>query len=316
MIRWNETVLPELTGRVALVTGATGGLGRQTAGELARRGAHVVITGRDRRRGEGAVGALRRAGAAGELHWMPMELGDLSDVARFAEDFRGRYERLDLLVNNAGVMMPPEGRTADGFEQHFGVNHLGHFALTGRLLATLLATPDARVVTVTSASHHRGRLDADADPTGARAAGTHADTGPYRPFPAYALSKLANLVFAVELQRRLDSAGASVRSLAAQPPLTRTTIAAQAGRGARLMVRLGCPPARGVLPVLHAATAPDLRGGTLIAPGGRGGLWGSPAATPGAAAAHDPVLGAWLWGISQRMTGVPTLPNPQRTDTP
>ncbi|MGW3134885.1 oxidoreductase [Streptomyces sp. NPDC001139] len=316
MIRWSDADLPDLTGRVALVTGATSGLGRQTAGELARRGAHVVITGRDGRRGENLIGALRRAGANGELRWMPMDLGSLSDIARFANDFRSRYKRLDLLINNAGVMMVPEGRTADGFERHFGINHLGHFALTGRLMPTLLTTADARVVTVTSASHHRARLDTDADPTGARVARTHPDAGPYREFTAYSLSKLANLVFTVELQRHLDAAGASVRSVAASPPLTRTPIAAHAGWGARLMIRLGGPPARGVLPALHAATAPDLRGGALVAPGGKGGLWGVPAVAHGSRAAYDPALGAWLWQVSQRMTGVPMPLTQRQTEKP
>lgn len=296
--------MPDLTGRVAVVTGATSGLGRQAAVELARRGAHVVVTGRDEGRGRAVVEAGRRVAPAGELRWMPLDLASVDDVVRFADAFRPRYGRLDLLLNNAGVMMVPEGRTVDGCERHFGVNHLGHFALTAALLPTLLKTTAARIVTVTSASHHMGRIDIAADPAGALAARTCPNAGPYRGFTAYALSKLANLVFAVELQRRLDASDSRVRSLAAQPGLTRTAIADGAGLGSRLMIALGRSPARGVTPVLYAATEPGVDGGSLFAPDGTAQMWGSPVPVRGAPVAYDPALGGWLWQVSQSLTGV------------
>ncbi|MEV7676869.1 SDR family NAD(P)-dependent oxidoreductase [Streptomyces sp. NPDC088752] len=296
--------MPDLTGQVAVVTGATSGLGRQAAVELASRGAHVVVTGRDERRGKAVVDAARRVASAGELKWMPLDLAGVDGIIRFADTFHSQYGRLNTLVNNAGVMMVPEGRTIDGCERHFGVNHLGHFALTAALLPTLLKTTAARIVTVTSASHHMGRIDMAADPTGALTARTRPDAGPYRGFAAYALSKLANLVFAVELQRRLDASGSRVRSLAAQPSLTRTAIADRAGWGSRLMIALGRSPARGVTPVLYAATEPGVEGGSLFAPGGTAQIWGSPVAVRGAPAAYDPALGDWLWQVSQSLTGV------------
>jgi NAD(P)-dependent dehydrogenase (short-subunit alcohol dehydrogenase family) len=296
---WTAQDIPDQSGRVAVVTGATSGLGTETAIELARRGAHVVLTARDAGRGETALAAVRAVGSA---EVASLDLADLSTVRAFADRFAGAYDRLDLLVNNAGVMATPAGRTADGFELQMGINHLGHFVLTGRLLPLLLGTSGSRVVTVASQAHRLGRLNPD---------DLNRERRRYLRWPAYSDSKLANLLFAFELSRRLVAVGAGTASLAAHPGLARSNLglgyAGLLGRLQTLAFRLTAPVVQqsteqGALPQLRAATDPDLPTGTFVGPSGPGGSRGAPVPVGSSAPARDLELAGRLWAVSEELT--------------
>lgn len=292
--------IPDQSGRVAVVTGANSGIGYITARELARHGAHVVLACRSPERGQDALDRLRAEAPGARAELRRLDLASLDSVREFAAAWS--HDRLDLLVNNAGVAMVPFSRTADGFESHFGVNHLGTFALTGRLLPHLLAAPAPRVVTVSSEGQRFARFDL---------ADLNAERGYSAPF-AYVRSKRANLYFAVELQRR--AAGSPLRSMAVAPGLTRTNVLtgdANAGRGTLyrslvpLLVRsLFRPTAEGAKTSLYAATAPDLPGGVYVAPDGLLELRGEPAIRHGHRALHDTATARRLWEISEDLTGV------------
>ncbi|TSB31543.1 SDR family NAD(P)-dependent oxidoreductase, partial [Streptomyces benahoarensis] len=267
MPRWNPTHIPDQTGRCAVVTGANSGIGYATARELARRGARMVLACRNAARGEAALAELRREVPAAEAEFRRLDLADLASVRDFAaglDSFDG--VRLDLLINNAGVMALPRGTTADGFERQFGINHLGHFALTGLLLPRLLATPGARVVTVSSFLHILAGIDPD----------DLNSTRPYRRWRAYARSKSANLLFVHELARRLAAVGSPVVAAAAHPGYAATNLLTTAPRmeGRRSAEHLmelgnrliGQSPEGGALPVLCAATAPHMEPDTFVGP--------------------------------------------------
>jgi NAD(P)-dependent dehydrogenase (short-subunit alcohol dehydrogenase family) len=301
---WTERDIPDLTGRTAVVTGANGGLGLQTALALAGAGAHVVLAARDAAKTEAAEARIRVSHPSASLEVVPLDLGDLSSVAAAARSVLDRHERVDLLVNNAGVMAMPQRTTADGFELQFGVNHLGHWALTAHLLPALLRAPVARVVTVTSTARHRARR---LDPSD-----VHLERG-YGAWSAYARSKMANLHFGLGLQQRFSRAGVRASSLVAHPGLTNTDLQSRAVReggagrvGAFFEVmtaRLGMSPFEGARPQLRAATDPRVRGGELYAPryGSRG------------PAVRRPILRrrglqeqiGVLWQVSERETGIP-----------
>lgn len=293
---WNRTHMPDQSGRLAVVTGANSGIGYATACALAERGAHVVLACRDRERAERAADRLRREVPDAVVETRRVDLGDLASIRAFAGGLG--HDRVDLLVNNAGVALAPRSRTADGFETHFGVNHLGTFALTGLLLPRLLAAPRPRVVTVSSEAQRFVRLDLD-DPHGERS---------YRPWFAYLRSKQAVLYFAVELQRRADAAGTRLLSMAASPGLTRTNVLGGASGGhpvLRRVVRVaGKSAADGALPTLYAATAPGLPGGGYVVPGGLMQQRGAPALWDRDRALTDTATAARLWSLSERLTGV------------
>lgn len=296
--KWTEKNVPDMAGKLAVVTGASSGIGLETARELARNGARVVLACRDERRARAAIGSIRSEIPEGQLEFISLDLASLGSVRRFAGAFTERFDQLEILANNAGVMLVPYDTTADGFELHLGTNHLGHFALTGLLIDCLLASPGARVVTVTSAAHRYGRIDFD-NLLFEGGAG-------YSPFRAYARSKLANLLFAQELQRRLR--GTETISVAAHPGGAATGLGCRATERrlyrACLPVfeRLSQSAAEGARSVLRAATDPDLVGGEYVAPGGLLGMRGKPAvktATETAAAAAER-----LWEVSEELTGV------------
>jgi len=301
---WTAADIPDQSGRTAVVTGATSGLGLATATELARRGAHVVLTARGGGRGERALAHLRAAVPAASAEVAELDLTRLESVRSFAARAADRYPELDLLVNNAGVMATPLERTADGFELQTGTNHLGHFALTGRLLPLLLAAPAARVVTVSSSGHRPGRIVLD---------DLNWQRRPYRRWPAYFQSKLANLLFALELQRRLAAAGARAESLAAHPGLARTELTRSypglVGRVQSALMRATVPlfgqsAEQGALPLLRAATDPTVPGGSYLGPGGPGEARGLPVVVKAAPAAYDEDLAGKLWNLSAELTGV------------
>ncbi|GAB3204868.1 oxidoreductase [Marinactinospora thermotolerans] len=301
-VPWALSDIPDLSGRVAVVTGANRGIGHVTARELARRGARTVLACRDRERGAAALERLRAQVPGADATVLPLDLADLGSVREFPA--RLPEERVDLLVNNAGVMALPRRSTADGFEMQFGTNHLGHFALTGVLLPWLLASAEPRVVTVSSMLHARGRIDF----------GDLQGRGDYRPWRAYAQSKLANLLFSGELQRRARAAGRPLRSLAAHPGLTATGLAAAGPRmaGRRLLARamtagmalVGQSDEQGALPVLRAATDPDLPGDAYVGPASFMGLRGAPVPGGRSPAAEDEQTAARLWRVCEDLTGV------------
>jgi protochlorophyllide reductase len=298
---WTTASIPDQTGRIALITGANSGLGLESARALAARGATVVLACRSRRRGEEARAELLPIAAAG-LEVLELDLADLASVRAGARWMQEQYGRLDLLLNNAGVMGPPRQLSRDGFELQFGTNHLGHFALTTALLPLMEGRADARVVTVTSGAQYFGKLAFDDLQAERR----------YDRWAAYSQSKLANVTFALELQQRLAAAGSTVSSLAAHPGLARTNLqpASVASSGSRfesLAYRLMDPlfqsAAMGALPQLYAATAPEARGGEHYGPDQWGGMRGGPTQVRIATAALDPQIRQQLWEVSEQLVG-------------
>jgi NAD(P)-dependent dehydrogenase (short-subunit alcohol dehydrogenase family) len=302
MPRWTAADIPDQTARTALVTGANSGLGFVTSLELARHGARVVLACRDRGRGEIALARLRAEIPDADVELRSLDLADLASVRTFADAVGSAYPELDLLINNAGVMAIPRRETADGFEMQLGTNHLGHFALTGLLLPLLVGTAGARVVTVSSNAHKPGRIDFE---------DLQREHG-YRRWPAYFQSKLANLLFAYELQRRLSAIDAPLISVAAHPGTSSTNLVNPGSEGNRIKravstaaVRaIGQSDARGALPQLYAATAPDVRGGEYFGPNGIAENRGYPKRVTSTAMSRDPELAARLWSVSQDLTGI------------
>ena len=296
--RWTADEIPDQSGKLAVVTGANSGLGRITALELARHGAEVVVASRNVEKGEAAAEEIRAAASGPAPRVAQLDLASLESVRRFADGFADRA--VDLLVNNAGIMMTPQQTTADGFELQFGTNHLGHFALTGLLLGALERAQAARVVTLSSIEHRGGSIDFD-------------DLGwehDYTPRDAYQRSKLANAVFAVELDRRLRAAGSPVISVFAHPGYSDTNLQrtgptglmrAALEIGNRLMAQ-GAD--KGALPQLYAATAPGVEGGDYYGPDGRREMRGHPTKVRAKSAAYDAEIGSRLWEVSEELTGV------------
>ena len=284
--KWTAADLPDLSGRTAVVTGANSGIGRVAARELARAGARVVLAVRDVAKGEAAASAM-----AGAVEVRRLDLAALESVRAFADDWEGD---LDLLINNAGVMAVPEGRTKDGFETQIGTNHLGHFALTNLLL---LHVTD-RVVTVASGAHRMGRIDLD---------DLNWERRSYNAWRAYGQSKLANLLFSLELQRRLSAAGSPVRALAAHPGWAATNLQGRTGSGLQDRVMalgnklIAQSDEQGARSTLFAATQ-DLPGGSYVGPDGFQEGRGHPTLVGRSAAASDPETARALWDASERLT--------------
>jgi NAD(P)-dependent dehydrogenase (short-subunit alcohol dehydrogenase family) len=286
--RWTAADLPDLHGRTAVVTGASSGLGTITARELARAGARVVLAVRDVVKGERVAATI-----IGDTDVRPLDLTDLASVRAFADAWSGD---IDLLINNAGIMAVPESRTADGFESQIGTNHLGHFALTNLLLPHVTD----RVVSVASGAHRFGRITLD---------DLNWETRKYDAWRAYGQSKLANLLFTSELQRRLTQAGSAVRALAAHPGYSATHL--QGNTGSRLQTALlgvgnrfmAQSDAAGALPTLYAATQ-DLPGDSYVGPDGIGEFRGHPKLVGRSKAAQDTTTARGLWDLSERLTGV------------
>ncbi|MGQ7297723.1 oxidoreductase [Quadrisphaera sp. KR29] len=296
---WSAAQIPDQSGRTVVITGASSGLGVETARELAARGARVVLAVRDTAKGERVA-----AGLPGTTEVRRLDLADLASTADFAQEWGQQDEaqrRIDVLVANAGIMLVPFSRTADGFESQVGTNHLGHHALVCRLLPHL--APDGRVVVLSSLVHKAGRVDLD---------DLNWERRPYRAQAAYAQSKLANLLFALELQRRLTATGSLQRVLAAHPGWAATNLQGRSGNplgdrlagvGNRLFAQSA---AAGALPTLLAATA-DLPGGSFTGPSGPGEVRGAPRLVGRTALASDLDLAADLWALSARLTGVDAL---------
>jgi protochlorophyllide reductase len=305
MSRWTAADIPDQSGRAVLVTGANSGLGLRTAEALAARGAHVLLGCRDPGRGEAARSAVAAAATGPAPEPVALDLADLASVRDAADAVAGSVDRLDVLVNNAGVMALPLRRTADGFELQFATNHLGHYALTGLLLPVLLRAEGARVVTVSSNAHRMGRNDWS-DPNWERRR--------YLKWPAYGQSKLANLLFTRELARRADEADSSLIAVAAHPGNSATHLLAAStdASGRRLVGQMmnwgnrliAQPDSAGALPQLYAATMPDVVPGEYFGPDGLFQIRGNPTRVGSSAAARDDEAARHLWRLSEELTGV------------
>jgi len=296
---WTEADVPDQSGRTAVITGGNSGIGFEAARVLAQRGARLILGCRDLGKAHDAVTRIRAAAPRAEIGLVPLDLASLDSVRAAAGQIRAACEGIDLLINNAGVMMPPYGRTADGFELQLGINHLGHFALTGLLLDRLAGLPGSRVVTVSSNSHRDGRIDFD---------DLQSERG-YRRLAGYAQSKLANLMFTYELQRRLAAAGSPAIAAAAHPGLTRTDLARYLSPVMTAFYVLIERPlaqsaAMGALGTLRAATDPAVRGGDYYGPTRWRGERGCPGLIGSSELSHDQHAQRRLWRESERLTGV------------
>jgi NAD(P)-dependent dehydrogenase (short-subunit alcohol dehydrogenase family) len=292
--------IPPQGGKTALITGANSGIGYQAALELARHGAHVLLGVRSRAKGDAALARLLQEAPGAGAEVVEIDMASLASIRRFAQGFT---QPLDLLINNAGVMaLPRRELTSDGFERQFGTNHLGHFALTGLLMPNLLQAASPRVVTVSSLAHRNGKIDFDDLQSEKR----------YVPWTAYNQSKLANLLFALELDRRARAAGSRLISIPVHPGISRTSIVdnGPGTTGLKMFaLRIFSPfitqdDAAGALPTLYAATAPEAQGGAYIGPGGFNGFKGSPTVEQPRPQALDEAVAKRLWTVSEELTGV------------
>ncbi|MFX1252918.1 MAG: oxidoreductase [Promethearchaeota archaeon] len=293
--KWTAENIPDLTGKIAIVTGANSGIGYETARALVHKGATVILACRNKDKGEAAVRQIDQEYLEAKVELMQLDLADLASVRRFADEFTSHYDRIGILINNAGIMTTPFGKTVDGFELQFGTNHLGHFALTGLLLDLLVRTTQARVVTVSSWGHNFGEIDFD-------------DLNPeernYDRGKAYAQSKLANILFTYELQRRFEGAGVDTIAVTVHPGWTATKLSVHRPIIRMLNPFIGQKPKMGALPTLYAATALGVQGGAYYGPGGWLGLRGYPTKVRSSDRSYDTTVASKLWTLSEELTGV------------
>ena len=300
--KWTTNDISNLTGKVIIVTGANSGIGYEAALEFARKGGRTILACRSMDKARAALSQIQAQVPNAPAEIMQLDLTSQASIHAFAAAFKAKYGRLDLLINNAGIMMVPYGKTEDGFERQFGTNHLGHFALTGLLMDRILATPGARVINVSSMAHSNGTMDFDNMMY-------EGGTG-YTPTAAYGRSKLANLLFTHELQRRFDAVGADVTATAAHPGGSNTNLASHMQD--RLLFKVMWPllgmvmqsAAMGALPTLRAAVDSQATGGDYYGPGGFQGIRGYPVLVKSTAAAHDVAAARKLWAVSEELTGV------------
>lgn len=300
--KWTVAAIPDLTGQVIVVTGANSGIGLEAAREFARKGATTILASRNLEKARAALADIQADIPGAQVEIMELDLASLDSVRRFAAAFKAKYSQLDVLVNNAGIMMVPYGRTTDGFEQQLGTNHLGHFALTGLLFDRLTSTPGARVVNVSSGGHRFGMMDFDNL--------MFEDETAYTPMKAYGRSKLANLLFTYELQRRFEVLGIQAQALAAHPGVSDTNLANHLLPGwaapvlRPLLARLVQSAAMGALPTLRAAVDPQANGGDYFGPDGPSERGGYPVKVNSNEASHNLADAQKLWQVSEQLTGV------------
>ena len=296
--RWTAGDIEDQTGRVAMVTGANSGIGFEAAKALALKGATVVVACRSKTRGDQAVEAILEAKPDAAVELMLLDLADLGSVGEFVAASVDRFDRLDLLINNAGVMMPRKREeTADGFELQLGTNHLGHFALTVPLLELLLATEGSRVVNVSSSAQNLGKFDLD---------DLQWQQRPFDRMGSYGASKIANMLFTLELQRRFEAAGASTLAVACHPGWTSTNLQKSSPLLRFFNPLMGMEPWQGALPTLYAAVSPDAVGGGYYGPDGLANWRGYPAPNKPAAASLDAAAAKRLWALSEQLVGLTT----------
>ena len=299
---WTTNNIPDLTGKVIIVTGGNSGLGYEAVKAFAKKGAKVYMTSRSIEKGQNAQKQILDEVSDAAIEVAQLNLADLSSVRKFANEFAGSEDRLDVLLNNAGIMMTPYSLTADGFENQFGTNHLGHFALTGLLLETISKTPESRIVNVSSIAHKGGSFDFNDL--------LYSNGKTYDPMKAYRRSKLANLLFTYELQRRLSSAGNGTIAVAAHPGVSMTNLANHLTNN--LLLKILTPivglllhsPAKGALPEIRAAVDPSVQGGQYYGPDGFREIAGSPVLVESNKASHNEDDAKKLWEVSEQLTGV------------
>ncbi len=293
--KWDSSHILDQKGRVAIVTGASSGIGYETARVLAEKDATVIIAQRNLKKGNAAAKKIKAGCQDADIRVMELDLANLGSVRSFAAKFKDSYSRLDLLINNAGVMMPPYSKTADGFELQFGTNHLGHFALTGLLIDLINDTPDSRIVNVSSGAHNYGNIDFE---------DLNWENRRYKKMKAYADSKIANIYFTYELQRRLDEAGSSTLVTASHPGWTATELQRHAGLFSFLNPFFSQDITMGALPTLCAAVAEDVQACDYYGPEGWREMKGYPKKVESNALSHDKEIAKKLWEVSEKLTGI------------
>lgn len=293
--KWDSSGIPDQKGRVAIVTGSSSGIGYETACVLANKNATVIIAVRDVKKGKAAAEKIKAVCENADLKIMELDLAALESVRRFSGDFEKNHTRLDLLINNAGVMMPPYSKTADGFELQFGTNHLGHFALTGLLMDLVLNTENSRVVCVSSTSHKSGKIDFS---------DLNWERRKYKKMQSYGDSKIANLYFVYELQRKLKKTGSHSIAAASHPGWTGTELQRHVGILNFMNRFLSQNIEMGALPTLYAATAPDVSSGDYYGPAGWQEIRGYPKKVESNMLSHDTEIAKKLWMVSEELTGI------------
>lgn len=303
--KWTAEQIPDLSGKIVVITGANSGIGFESARELSRKGAEVIFACRDPVKAEKAIYRIHNEIPAAKMNFIELDLASLASVRHFSEVFKSVYDRLDVLLNNAGIMLIPYGETAEGFENTIGTNHLGHFALTGLLLDRLSATPGARVVNVASNAHYGGEMDFENL--------LYENKRGYAPMRAYSRSKLANLLFTYELQRRFETRDLDVIALAAHPGISATSLANHLFFNLiswliqPAMKLIFQNSAMGALPSLRAAVDPEARGSQYYGPDGKGENSGYPIVVDSNAASKNENDARTLWEFSEELTGIKYL---------
>jgi NAD(P)-dependent dehydrogenase (short-subunit alcohol dehydrogenase family) len=297
--KWDSRNVPDQTGRVAIVTGASSGIGFETARVLTAKNATVIIAVRNLEKGQTALNKIKEAHPDADARVMELDLASLDSVRRFADEFQKNFSQLDLLINNAGVMMPPYSKTEDGFELQFGTNHLGHFALTGQLLDLILKTENSRIVTVSSGAHRYGQLDFE---------DLNWEKRKYKKIKAYGDSKLANLYFTFVLQEKLEKAGSKTIAVAAHPGWTGTDLQRHVGLLNFLNRFVSQDIDMGALPTLYAATAPDVQESDYYGPDGWKEMKGYPKKVVSNELSQNKDIAKKLWDVSEELTKVIFLP--------
>ncbi len=301
-MNWTIENISDLTGKTIVVTGGNSGLGYESVKAFAGKGAEVVLASRSVDKGEEAKMKIQKDVPEGKIKVMQLDLGDLESVRNFASAFKSAYKKLDVLLNNAGIMMTPYFTTKDGFEGQFGTNHLGHFALTGLLMDILLHTEGARIVNVSSGAHKNGKMDFDNL--------QFSEGREYSPMKAYGRSKLSNLLFTYELQRKLEAAKKDTIAVAAHPGVAMTNLARHLeGKFlfkilSPLFKRMAQDQAMGALPQIRASVDPQVKGSEYYGPGGKREWKGYPVLVPSNEASHNLQDAASLWEESEKLTGV------------
>lgn len=302
--KWKVDHIPSLEGKIVVVTGGNSGLGYESAKAMGAKGAKVIVASRNLRRGGDALDSLKKEVPSGDFELMQLDLGSLDSVRKFAATFSEQYGRLDILMNNAGIMAVPQSATEDGFESQFGINHLGHFALTGLLLDKLEVSEDARVVNVASLAANSGHINFD----------DLMHEQDYSKFAVYSQSKLANILFTQELNERLEKQGLSTRSFVAHPGGSKTNLAEASDFGAvtkffaNIAFSIIAQPAwKGALPQLYAATDPEAEAGTYYGPDGLGEMGGYPKKADVPPSARNLEAQKKLWAVSEELTRVKYL---------
>ena len=295
--KWDSENISDQKGKVVIVTGSSSGLGYETAKVLANKSATVIVAVRNEEKGNAAVAKIKVENPNADIQVMLVDLANLESVHKFAENFKKKFKKLDLLINNAGVMTPPYAKTKDGFELQFGTNHLGHFALTGLLIDLIKETPNSRIVNVSSTAHKIGNLNFN---------DLNWETRRYNKFRSYGDSKLANLYFTSELQKRLSKQSLGVIVASAHPGATATELSRHS-LFFKVLSLFAQDSKMGALPTLYAAVGPDVQGNDYIGPGGFQELGGYPKKVESSKRAKRDDVAANLWDVSEKMTGVSYL---------